>query len=72
LPFYETDALDPKTGELIVDKSVAFNKMGHNMHELDPIFEQFSFGRVVRKMLFDCMGFVDPKIVQSMYIFKVS
>ena len=27
--FYESDAVDPKTGKLIVDKQQAFNKVGH-------------------------------------------
>lgn len=45
--------------------------MGHNMHELDPVFESFSFSKVNRQILFKAMQFLDPKIVQSMYIFKV-
>ncbi len=56
-PFFEKDALDPSTGELLVDKSVAFNKMGHNMHDLDPVFEAFSYSKVVRNLLFNVMKF---------------
>ncbi len=70
-PFFEKDALDPATGELLVDKSIAFNKMGHNMHDLDPIFESFSYSKVMRTLLFKVMKFYQPLIVQSMYIFKV-
>jgi phytanoyl-CoA hydroxylase len=70
-PFFEKDALDPATGKLLVAKDQAFNKMGHNMHELDPIFEQFSFSKVVRTLLYKVMSFQKPLIVQSMYIFKV-
>ena len=60
------------TGKLLVDKSVAFNKMGHNMHDLDPVFEALSYSRVIRTLLFKMMNFTSPLIVQSMYIFKVS
>ena len=69
-PFFESDALDAE-GNLLVDKSVAFNKVGHNMHELDPVFETFSFSKIIRSILFKAMKFQDPMIVQSMYIFKV-
>lgn len=70
-PFFESDAVDA-SGKLLVDKAVAFNKMGHNMHELDPVFEAFSFSRVMRTLLFKAMSFQAPLIVQSMYIFKVN
>jgi phytanoyl-CoA hydroxylase len=50
-PFFESDAVD-KDGKLLVDKRIAFNKVGHNMHELDPVFEQFSFSKTVRTLLF--------------------
>lgn len=62
MPFFEVDALD-KDGKLLVDKSVAFNKVGHNMHELDPVFESFSFSKVMRTLIYKGMGFVDPKVV---------
>jgi phytanoyl-CoA hydroxylase len=55
-PFFESDALDAE-GNLLVDKSVAFNKVGHNMHELDPVFETFSFSKMVRSILFKAMKF---------------
>lgn len=71
-PFFEKDALDMATGNLLVDKAVAFNKMGHNMHDLDPVFEALSYSRVIRTLLFKMMNFTQPLIVQSMYIFKVS
>lgn len=45
--------------------------MGHNMHELDPVFESFSFSKVMRTILFKVMQFRQPLVVQSMYIFKV-
>lgn len=42
------------------------------MHDLDPVFREFSYSKVMRSILFKAMHFVDPLVVQSMYIFKVS
>ncbi len=55
-PFFESDAVDSE-GKLLVDKQIAFNKMGHNMHELDPVFRAFSFSSLVRSLLFQVMAF---------------
>ena len=43
--FLEKGAVD-SDGELIKDKSVAVNKIGHALHDLDPVFDAFS----IRKM----------------------
>lgn len=37
-PFFENEAIDKKTGELLVPKEIAFNKVGHAMHDLNPVF----------------------------------
>ena len=39
--FFEKDAFD-EAGELVVDKQLALNKVGHALHDLDPVFNQFS------------------------------
>jgi len=66
--FFEEDAFD-EDGQLAQEKSLSINKIGHAMHDLDPIFEAFSrdpkCGAVAR-----ALGQQDPKIWQSMYIFK--
>jgi phytanoyl-CoA hydroxylase len=66
--FLEQDAFDEK-GELRQAKEHCLNKMGHAMHDLDPVFDRFSrnpdLGEVAKRV-----GFVDPVILQSMYIFK--
>ena len=45
------------------------NKIGHAMHDLDPVFDRFS-----RQLGFadvaDSIGMADPRLVQSMYIYK--
>ena len=66
--FLENDAFD-EHGELRQTKEQCLNKMGHAMHDLDPVFDAFSrtpeLAEVARRI-----GIDDPKIVQSMYIFK--
>ena len=42
------------------------------MHQLDPLFEAFSFSKVMKALYFKLMKFEDPLVVQSMYIFKVN
>ena len=66
--FLEDDAFDDE-GELRQSKENSLNKMGHAMHDLDPVFDAFSrtpeLAATVRSV-----GFADPVILQSMYIFK--
>lgn len=66
--FLEDDAFDEE-GRLRQPKAHSLNKMGHAMHDLDPVFDAFSrtpaLAGVARSV-----GFRDPVILQSMYIFK--
>ena len=66
--FLEDDAFDD-SGNLRQDKEHSLNKMGHAMHDLDPVFDQFSrtpeLAEVARRI-----GFAEPVVLQSMYIFK--
>ena len=66
--FLENDAFDDK-GDLRQAKEHSLNKMGHAMHDLDPVFDRFSrtpeLTEAVRRI-----GFVEPAVLQSMYIFK--
>ncbi len=48
---------------------VAVNKLGHAMHDLDPVFDRFSHTDELAQLAGD-LGFVDPLLLQSMYIFK--
>ena len=45
------------------------NKIGHAMHDLDPEFQRFSHSEKLAAVASD-IGFVDPRLMQSMYIFK--
>jgi len=66
--FLEEDALD-KHGELQKPPRLAINKIGHALHDLNPIFNSFCrlpiFGEVLRDI-----GYRDPLLWQTMYIFK--
>ena len=66
--FFEADAFD-ESGELGQDKSLSINKIGHAMHDLDPVFESFSYTPELAAVATD-IGMTDPLAIQSMYIFK--
>jgi len=66
--FLEEGALD-QDGKLLKPARLAINKIGHAMHDLHPVFNQFCnqpvFGRVLRDI-----GYTEPLLWQTMYIFK--
>jgi phytanoyl-CoA hydroxylase len=66
--FFEAEAFGPD-GRLVRDKALCINKIGHALHDLDPVFEAFSYTRELADVAAD-IGLVDPLAVQSMYIFK--
>ena len=66
--FFEEEAFG-KNGELLQAKSKSINKIGHAMHDLDPVFDDFSRTPELAQISND-VGFSDPRILQSMFIFK--
>ena len=66
--FLEEEALDAN-GRLRQDKALSINKIGHAMHDLDPVFERFSHGSDLAAVAQD-VGLLRPLVWQSMYIFK--
>ncbi|OQR95648.1 phytanoyl-CoA dioxygenase domain-containing protein [Thraustotheca clavata] len=66
--FFEEDAVD-EHGNITVPLPLAINKIGHNLHSLDPAFQVVSFSSHVKDIL-QSLGYVAPVIPQSMYIFK--
>ena len=66
--FFESDAFDEK-GSLRQSKEDSLNKMGHAMHDLDPVFGAFSRTSELAATV-DSLGYEEPVILQSMYIFK--
>lgn len=66
--FFEQDAFDNE-GNLRQPKEESLNKMGHAMHDLDPVFDSFSRTPELAAIVAS-LGYDDPVILQSMYIFK--
>ena len=66
--FFEHDAFDDD-GNLTQSKEDSLNKMGHAMHDLDPVFDAFSRTAKLAATV-SSLGYEDPVILQSMYIFK--
>nr|CAD7392645.1 unnamed protein product [Timema cristinae] len=66
--FFEASALNDK-GELQVEPQVALNKVGHALHWLHPTFKKLTFSEKVKEACFQ-LGFEDPSVTQSMYIYK--
>jgi phytanoyl-CoA hydroxylase len=66
--FFEKGAFD-QAGRLVKDKHAAMNKIGHAMHDLDPVFDRFSRDPRLANLA-RSIGLEDPGLVQSMVIFK--
>ena len=66
--FFEEAAFGPD-GELVRPKELSINKVGHAMHDLDPVFEAFTYTRALAEIAAD-IGLDDALVLQSMYIFK--
>jgi phytanoyl-CoA hydroxylase len=66
--FFEEDAFDSE-GRLVKEKARAINKIGHALHDLDPVFDRFSRTDALASLV-GSLGYRRPLLVQSMYIFK--
>src|SRR5262244_343306 len=66
--FFEEDAFGPDGG-LRYDKERSINKIGHALHDLDPVFNAFSRKPELAAICAD-LGYAEPLLLQSMYIFK--
>ena len=66
--FFEENAFNPD-GSLKQDKAHSINKIGHALHDLDPVFDRFSRTTKLKELVHD-LGIHDPRLLQSMYIFK--
>ena len=66
--FYEEGVLDD-SGSLLVDKHQALNKIGHAMHDLDPMFDRFCRSAPFKDAT-RAVGMSNPLLLQSMVIFK--
>lgn len=66
--FFERDAFDEQ-GELLQSKENSLNKIGHALHDLDPVFDAFSRTPQLANAVAS-LGRDNPVILQSMYILK--
>ena len=66
--FFEKDSFDA-SGRLRADAHLCLNKLGHAMHDLDPVFGSFSRTAKLAALAGD-IGMQAPLLLQSMYIFK--
>jgi phytanoyl-CoA hydroxylase len=66
--FFEEAAFD-EAGLLRQSKARSINKVGHALHDLDPVFEEFSRQPALAALVAD-LGLARPLLLQSMYIFK--
>jgi phytanoyl-CoA hydroxylase len=66
--FFEEHAFNPE-GTLKQAKVRSINKIGHALHDLDPVFDRFSRAPNIKQLVSD-LGIDDPLLLQSMYIFK--
>jgi len=66
--FFEEDAFDEQ-GQLRQAKALSINKIGHALHDRDPVFDGFSRGAKLAELAAD-LGLAQPLLWQSMYIFK--
>ena len=66
--FFEEEAFD-ENGRLRQSKERSINKIGHALHDLDPVFSSFSRTPALQQLV-RALGIARPLLVQSMYIFK--
>jgi phytanoyl-CoA hydroxylase len=66
--FFEEEAFDAD-GQLRQPKALSINKIGHALHELDPVFDAFSHGPAWAELAAD-LGLAQTQLWQSMFIFK--
>jgi phytanoyl-CoA hydroxylase len=66
--FFEEQAFLPD-GTLRQRKEQSINKIGHALHDLDPVFDKFSRTPQTKSLVGE-LGIDEPLLLQSMYIFK--
>src|SRR5690242_17697362 len=66
--FFEENAFNDD-GTLKYEKEKSINKIGHALHDLDPVFDRFSRSTQVKELA-AALGFAEALLLQSMYIFK--
>ncbi|XP_010513872.1 PREDICTED: phytanoyl-CoA dioxygenase [Camelina sativa] len=66
--FFEEKAFGDD-GLLKQPKELSINKVGHALHELDPLYKEFTYSSNFSSLV-SSLGYKRPVVMQSMYIFK--
>jgi phytanoyl-CoA hydroxylase len=66
--FFEAEAFDGDN-RLVVEKARSINKVGHALHDRDPVFAAFSRTTALAALA-EALEIAAPLLLQSMYIFK--
>jgi len=66
--FFEEDAFAPD-GTLLRPVERSINKIGHALHDLDPVYARFSRESKIERLVAE-LGIGEPLLLQSMVIFK--
>src|SRR5262245_30850551 len=66
--FFEEAAFEQNV-DLKQAKELSINKIGHALHDLDPVFDRFSRQPALAAVA-TSLGYRQPLLLQSMYIFK--
>ncbi|XP_060534842.1 phytanoyl-CoA dioxygenase domain-containing protein 1 [Cylas formicarius] len=67
--FFDAGAVGRDGGLLTRTPRASLNKIAHALHEHDPVFRRATTSERVKEAAFQ-LGFEEPLVVQSMYIFK--
>jgi phytanoyl-CoA hydroxylase len=67
--FFEASAVAPD-GTMLRDKTRAIVKIGHALHDYDPVFESYSHSHRMHEIARD-LGYKKPLIGQSRYFFRL-
>lgn len=67
--FFEEIAVDSKEKNIKLPPKLALNKIGHAMHDVDPVFHSFSYKKEFKEILQN-LNYINPSLIQTMYIFK--
>lgn len=69
--FFEKNAFD-ENGQLAKPKSIAVHKLGHALHDLDPVFKAWTRDNSKVRAILKDLGYQRPMPVQSLFHFKPS
>jgi len=67
--FFEEEAFD-ENRKLKYPVELSLNKVGHALHDLNPIFHDFSYQKNIQDLIRSLNLFKKPLSIQSMFIFK--